>query len=265
MFDVHDEVSNRHPVTNENEHDGHWIKIRGILQRDASRSSRGWWVAFLRPWWPHAGARLNELPLRVRLPQLDEPERARLCPGAAVDLKCRNFERPRLGASWWGALGVPLTVQQANAQSEPVLLRDRMFGTLALDRRANAFVGRRRGRFRYQLRIERAASVDDRDSDRQEVERARAVVRSCEVEMGRIHGEVAARARRLYNKRWRCDREQLSREQVAHRLRLASLTVCRGGELQLSFSDGDLFYGYSINVSLRSSLRLRLVAIGVFC
>jgi len=236
--------------------------IAGIVRREVLSSSRGW-VAFLRPWWSHATAQLNEVPLRVRLPQLDEAARARLVPGASVELTCTDFERPRRAAYWWGALGV--TLRQASVQGEPVLLHDRLLNTLMLDRRANAFVGRRRGRLHYSLRIERASSVEDRGTDSQEVERARAVVRACEVEMGRIHSEVAARARRLYNKRWRCDRELLSREEVASRMRLSSLTVDRSGAVRLSFSDSDLFYGYAINASLKSNLRPKLVTIGVSC
>lgn len=253
----------------------HGKVIGGIVRRDVSPSSQGW-VTFLGPWWVHATAQpyevplrmrlrqINEVPLRVRLRQLDDTARTRLAPGASVQLACTDFERPRKGAYWWGALGVPLVSRQGNAQCEPVLLHDRLLCTLMLDRRANAFVGRRRGRLLYSLRIERTASVDHRDADRQEVERARAIVRTCEVEMRRIHNEVAARARRLYNKRWRCDRQQLSREEVARRMRLSSLTVGRDGNVHLSFSDGDLFYGYAINASL-SNLRLRLVTIGVSC
>src|SRR4051794_37706167 len=125
----------------------HGELIAGIVRRDASPSSRGWWVTFLSPWWSHTTAQLNEVPLRVRLRQLDEASRARLTPGATIQLSCTNFERPRTGAYWWGALGVPLTVRPATTQHEPVLLHDRLLSTLMLDRQANAFVGRRRGRF----------------------------------------------------------------------------------------------------------------------
>ena len=122
--------------------------------------------------------------------ELDDTGRARLAQGAAVTLRCLSFEPPRAGARWWGALGVPSVRVRP-----PVIVHDRMLRTLMLDRRANALVGRRGDR--YALRIERSARVADRSADRQEVEHARTVVQTCEGEMRRIHGEVAARTRRI--------------------------------------------------------------------
>lgn len=244
------------------------VIIEGLVRRDASQSSRGW-VAYLRPWWWSYGtAHLSEVPLRVRMRELDDARRAHLTQGATVKLRCMCFERPRSGAPWWRALGVPSTLCPASGRRPtPVLLHDRLLRTLVLDRRANTFVGRRRDL--YALRIERAAGVDDRRADRHEVERASAVVRRCEIEMARLHGEIAARARRIYNRRWR-DRNWLwrrnvpiSHEEVARRMRLSSLTVARDGEIHLSFSDDDMFYGGSINAILRSNLQLRLVTVDV--
>ncbi|MGH2907021.1 MAG: DUF2262 domain-containing protein [Solirubrobacterales bacterium] len=238
--------------------------IEGIVRRDASRSSRGW-VTYLGPWWSHATAQLSEVPLRVRMRELDDIRRAHLTRGATVKLRCTNFEQPRAGANWWGALGVSSTLHPASARPTPILLHDRSLRTLVLDRRENAFVGRRGDR--YALRIERSAGVDDRGADRREVERALATVRRCEVEMARIHAEIAARARRIYNRRWRdrwlmsLGRAPMSQDEVTRRMRLSSLTVTRDGEVHLSFSDDDMFYGGSINAILRSNLRLRLVTV----
>lgn len=238
------------------------VVVEGIVRSDASRSSRGW-IAYLGPWWTHATARLNEVPLRVRMRELDETARAHLVPGATVKLTCTNLEHPRTAARWFGALAVPSSVRRTMAQPAPVLLSDRMFHTLVLDRRANAFVGRRRGssgRALYALRIERTASVDDRDADRPEVERSRAAVRTCESAMARIHDEVAHEVQNLYHQRL-CGRPMLSHAQVAGRIRLATLTVRRTSCVELSFSDDDLFFGSSITASLRRNLQLRRVEV----
>jgi hypothetical protein len=240
------------------------VIVEGIVRREVSRASRGW-VAYLGPWWSHATAKLSEVPLRVRMRELDDTGRAHLAQGAAVTLRCLSFEPPRAGARWWGALGVPSTLQAVRVRP-PVIVHDRMLRTLVLDRRANAFVGRRGDR--YALRIERSARVADRDADRQEVEHARTVVQTCEGEMRRIHGEVAARTRRIYNRRWRLtpsaeERARISHAEVAGRLRLSSMTVARNAEVHLSFSEDDMFYGHSVNAILTSDLRLRLVTIGL--
>lgn len=239
------------------------VIIEGIVRHDTSRSSRGW-VVHLGPWWSCATAQLNEVPLRVRMRELDDPGLAHLPPGSTVKLRCMSFERPRARAYWWNALGVPSSLQLMDKRPIPVLVHDRSLGILVLDRRANAFVGRREDR--YALRIGLSAGVDDRSADRRMVERARAIICMCEAEMARIHGEVAARARRIYNKRWRdrlVEHEPMPREEVARRMRLVSLTLTRDAEVHLSFSDDDMFYGRSIDAFLDRGLRLRLVTVGV--
>jgi hypothetical protein len=195
--------------------------------------------------------------------ELDDTRRAHLFRGATIKLRCMNFERPRTGANWWGALGVPSTLRPASTRPTPVLVRDRLLRTLVLDRGGNAFIGSRRDL--YALRIERSAGADDRGADRHEVERARTVVRACEANMARIHNDVAARARRIYNRsaRWRHELALAlnSQEEIARRMRLCSLTVARNGEVRLSFYDDDMFYGGTINAILRCSLQVRLVTV----
>lgn len=185
--------------------------------------------------------------------------------GAIVKLRCMNFDQSRTGANSWGALGMSstLTLHRVSAQRTPILLHDRLLRILVLDRQGNAFIGYRRGRYQYELRIERSASVDDRDADQSEVERARTVLRACELQMEQIHNEVATRARRIYNRRWRfdLDRELISREEVANRMYLRSLTVQRNGEVHVSFADDDMFYGGTIDATLRRNLQIRLVTV----
>lgn len=253
------------------------VAIEGVLKRDATQVKRGL-VVLLSPWW-HGPAHFGDQPLRVRIPLREQASGELLTKGTPVSIDCLHLEPPRAGASWWAATGSapqlrassPAIGQRAGlAMSVPVpslspvvVLLDRILGRLTLEPKANVFGGTRRFNRRgcYRLLVERSARVDDRRADHVDVERARAVVRTLELEYARIRDEVAARVLVLYHDKWRGHRGRLSRDKVLARIGISSAKVRVDGRVDLSFSEGDLFYGHWIEVALGADLSVQTVEV----
>jgi len=239
--------------------------VEGFVKHDPRPARRGV-VVFLSPWW-QGQAHFPRAPLRVRIPGNAGLTGEGLARGAPVVVTCTSLEAPRRGAGWWAATGSARLYSSLGTTPEsagrPLIMLDHFFGRMVLELRSNAFTGQRQltGRA-YQVLIDRWAERDDHSGDNLTIERARAVVRMLELELARIHLEVASRARAIYVKKWRRARALLTVERAAARITMSSARIRRDGRAELCFADGDLFYGHWIQVELDSDLRVLSAEVG---
>lgn len=237
------------------------VLVEGFVKQDPRPARRGL-VVFLSPWW-HGPAHFPHAPLRVRVAGNEDIAGEGLARGAPVLVTCTSLEAPRRGAGWWAATGSArlhssLGTIGTEAEGRPLTVLDPFFGRLVLELRSNVFRGQRQlpGRA-YQVSIGRSAARDDRSGDHLVIERARAVVRTLELELARIHLEVARRALSIYADKWRRSRALLTVDRVAARISMSSAHIGPDGRAELCFADGDLFYGHWIEVKLDSNLCVR--------
>ncbi|MEO7733985.1 MAG: DUF2262 domain-containing protein, partial [Kofleriaceae bacterium] len=232
--------------------------VEGFVRQDPRQARRGV-VVFLSPWW-HGPAHFPRAPLRVRIPGNEALTGEGLARGAPVVVTCTSLEAPRRGAGWWAATGSArlhssLGAPPPESEGRPLTMLDHFFGRMVLELRSNVFTGQRQlpGRA-YKVLIDRSAERDDHSRDHLVIERARAVVRMLELELARIHLEVASRARAIYVDKWRRARALLTVERTAARITMSSARIRHDGRAELCFADGDLFYGHWIQVELDSDL-----------
>lgn len=236
------------------------ITIEGIVKHDAKLSRRGI-VAYLSPWWRDAAIFVDAL-IRVRIPRSLQDDLPQLPKGTAVRLTCSTLEAPRAGAGWWTATACEQP-SAPDSVTEPLIVHDRFFGRLSIPPRSMLITCKRSLHgAAYRVSIRRSASAENRDALRDDLERARRVIRLLELSLASIHDEVSTRALAIYCARWRGARRRLTRDQVASRVALSSVQVEVNGDLVLSYGDGDLFFGHWLEVPLGSDLRVHRIEVG---
>jgi len=134
----------------------------------------------------------------------------------------------------------------AQALKEPVSYRDDTLGTFLLDRRLSRFEGEASWNSRP-IRLFLNVSKD------QNPERAFAIARqlwaSSAIWNERAHESAAHHLLKLRNERWRAETEpEITAESFKARIRLQSIVVTNGGELEFWFDDDNLFLGHAIRV-----------------
>jgi len=235
---------------------------------------KGLWTlgVSLRPWRDAAGTLFEKeiflLKAGLKLPDLDQL-RAGLPELGLVRLRLSDTPHWReyeAGTKRWEGKLVAVvdnTVSDevlaawVDKQRRPVIVHDSFFGALQLDRRLNAYDGRRSaGTGSYELSLERATEEDDDSGqDRELIERSRSSFEQLERELPRYMGAAADELLALYNDTWRNEDEHavLDLEEFMASLTLQSARRDARGHLYIYLSPGDLFAGHWIELRTKAS------------
>ena len=137
--------------------------------------------------------------------------------------------------------------------SEPI--EDKLFGTLSYDASVRWY--RAQVEFSPGRRVELSISVEGVDPDAA-VEQAHQIFPRVQSQGAALRRAAAQEKLALYNDHW-SQGERIDADEFARRITLSSITIHPEGEVELWYSDGDLFAGHWIAVSTDSELQFQHV------
>lgn len=216
-----------------------------------------WTLAFTFHCWKIPPGSIKTRPLSVRITaSLEEFDslRNRSVSYSVVRIRAKVVEESVLGTSqaelleFLGSDGSDSELNQAAADLQtPVVIKDRQFGKLKLDRRVNWYTAKTKWNG---AAITLNLTVDDSGAIDGALTVARTLWKDQERWAKRIEDYAVRELLPLKNESWLDDEDvELSAQLFKSKMTLESITVTPDGSFDFWHNDGDLFSGHSIQVS----------------